>query len=661
MLHFLIKIFLVVITFSWLGCSNIKMLTAEEIYSPDFLNRINSIQLVYNDGDKKSALEKLEAIDDKTIKPIERAKKYNFMGIVHFSNQSYEEAIIFFEKSLETSALDASLASQINLNLASSFFKKDLYEKSYIHIDLVNLRTFTEKEEKNYYKLKLILAGQLGKTKDIVASAAYLMGETKSFSEIESHQYKDVLRNNFRKLSKTERVYTLDEFKSNSSITAAYLAKEEVLSRYYMGDRPGAEDVLEWIDSRYSDFEDAVSFVKEFRFRIENYSKINVGAVGVILPLSGSKSTFGKKALSGIDSALNYKSNKVLAAEIYTRDSINNPNVAVKMISDLIQKHHVSIIIGGLFSTTAKEEYLEAKKYGVLFISLSPVHLPKEEKNHLLIEVPGSIESQVEKIMNADFLSKFGKRIAVLYPETEGGLSYVNEIWRRAERGIVDVKAIHSYDRSNKEFREPVSKLLRVKFKRERQEELDLWKDIYALEKKKSSIRRIQTLKPIVDFDWVFIPAYPQDAIQIIPTFSYYDARKIKFIGTPSWLSKSLMREQRNLGNLYMVGIDPKDFDESFAKSFRERNKKFPRLIETLSFEAMNLSLKIIEGSSFEKREELEARLLNFETLQGVTGTWYLKEGIWLKRMNFLQITKKKVQKVDLRLLESKASSEVSL
>ncbi|MGB0360870.1 MAG: GTPase Era, partial [Endozoicomonas sp.] len=48
----------------------------------------------------------------------------------------------------------------------------------------------------------------------------------------------------------------------------------------------------------------------------------------------------------------------------YNLDSLD------KMINDLIQKHHVSIIIGGLFPDTAKEEYLEAKKYGVLYVSL---------------------------------------------------------------------------------------------------------------------------------------------------------------------------------------------------------------------------------------------------------------------------------------------------
>jgi ABC-type branched-subunit amino acid transport system substrate-binding protein len=635
------------------------MLTPEDIYSPEFLQKIQSIQLIYKDGDKKSALNKLSEINDLEVSDVELAKKYNFIGIIYFSEQDFDTAIENFEMARSKTRIDRVLTSQIYLNLASSYYKKDLYERAYSYLEQVDKSVFSKKEETNYYKLRLVLAQQLGKPKVIVESVIPLIGKKFLFSEIENHQYKEALVDNYRKLSTSERVYLLEKFDDRDAITTAYLAKEEALQRYYMGDRPGAEDVLSWLGNKYSHSDDVNTFIKDFQFRIENYSKIDVGAVGVLLPLTGEKGLFGKKALTGIDSALNHGDNKVLAAKIYTRDSKNNSFVAKKMINDLIQKHHVSIIIGGLFSKTAKEEYLEAKKYGVLFISLSPVHLKKEDKNHLLIEVPGSIESQVDAIMSPEFLNKFGNKIAMIYPETEGGLSYVNEVWRRSEQGLIKLSGIQSYERTNKDFRSPVSKILGLKFKRERKEEFEVWKDIYALEKKTSSIRRIQTLKPILDFDWVFAPAYPKDAIQIIPTFSYYDAKNLKFIGGPSWMSKSIVKEQRNLGKLFLIGDDPKDFDKSFRDDFKARNNKSPRLIETLSFEAMNLSLTVIEGTKFEKREELERRLINLGTIKGVTGNWNLKEGIWMKEMDFLNIQRGKIQKFDISQLEDKVIKEV--
>ena len=454
----------------------------------------------------------------------------------------------------------------------------------------------------------------------------------------------------FRKLAGSERAYILEKNDDSKGAVIPFLAAEEALQRYYFGDKSGAEDVLGWMDNNYGELADVKEFVDEFKYRINNFSKVNAGAIGVVLPLSGDKERFGQKALSGIDTALNAGKPEMFSVKLYTRDSRNNPTVAKKLIHDLVQKHHVSMIIGGLFPSTAKEEYLEAKKYGVVFISLSPVHLKKEDKNHLLIEVPGSVQSQVAALFSESFLEKNGNEIAMLYPESEGGEAYVNEVWRKAKEGKIKIKSLASYDKNVKDYREWVERLLGLKFKREREEELELWKEVYSLEKKRSSIRRIQTLKPVVDFDWVFTPSYPHEAIQIIPAFTYFDARGLKYVGGPSWMSRRLMKEQRNLGSLRFVGDDPADFDKSFVENFSSRNGPKPGLVETLAYEAMNLGLLVVNGAKFEKREELERKLVNIQKLKGITGVWNLKEGIWLKDMDIMQIQSNEIKKAELSL-----------
>src|SRR5690606_13030437 len=306
-----------------------------------------------------------------------------------------------------------------------------------------------------------------------------------------------------------------------------------------------------------------------------------------------------------------------------------------KAVRELIEKHHVSMIIGGLFPSTAKEEYLEARKYGVFFISLSPVFLDKELKSHLLIEIPGSVQSQIDTLVAGNIIEAFGPRVAIFYPDDEGGKSYINEMWRRYQSDRLELTSVHHFEKNLKDFRNPVMKALGLKFKRERQEELDVWKEVYKLEGK-SSIRRIQTLKPVIDFDWVFLPTYPHEAIQIIPAFNYFDATGLKYVGGPSWMSRSLVNEQRNLGGLYFVGDDPKGFDPSFAEDYKSRYGTTPKLIETLSYEAMNVGLEIIKKTKAKSREDLESNLLSLNGLKGITGDFHLKEGIWMKRMDIL-------------------------
>lgn len=633
------------------------MLTPEDIYSKDFLQQMDRIQAIYKNGNKDSALAELEKLKDSSLSKAELGKKLNFLGIISFSEADFAQASEYFIQAKDFIRLDEVLAGQTRLNLASAYYKMDKYEKAFNTIETIDPKVFTEDEKKKYYKLRLALAEGENAHKAVVSSLIYLLKDKKLFSEINQSEQKTLLMDSFRKLSGSERVFLLEKYDEQEAVVIPFLAAEEALQRYYFGDRAGAEDVLEWLESNFGEYEDVQNFVSDFQYRIENFSKVDVGAVGVVLPLSGDKERFGKKALMGIDTALNRGEDQLASTKLYTRDNKNNPTVAKKLVHDLIQKHHVSVIIGGLFPSTAKEEYLEARKYGALFISLSPVYLEKEEKNHLLIEIPGSVQSQIATIFSEDFLAKNGNNIAMIYPDSEGGLAYVNEVWRKAKEGKINIKSLASFDKNVKDYREWVQKLLGLKYTRERSEEFELWKEIYSLERKNSSIRRIQTLRPIVDFDWVFVPSYPHEALQIIPSFTYFDAKGLKYVGGPSWMSRKLVKEQRNLGSLRFVGDDPDDFDKSFVSVFSSRNKSNPSLVETLAFEGMNLALNILEDSKFDKREELERKLVNMQLIDGITGQWKLDEGIWLKDLDILKIQNNDIKKVELEMTPANKKS----
>ena len=126
-------------------------------------------------------------------------------------------------------------------------------------------------------------------------------------------------------------------------------------------------------------------------------------------------------------------------------------------------------------------------------------------------------------------------RVALVYPKNDFGLSYINTFWELASNYGVKVVDAVSFDSSKKDLREPIKDLLGLRYDRERQEELEILNEVYSLEK--SVIRRVQKLKPLIDFDWVFIPSAPYNAAQIIPSFSYFDATEQILIGPSSWRS----------------------------------------------------------------------------------------------------------------------------
>lgn len=638
----------------YMSCSGISILHKDFEYDEKFLKRISGIQSIYKDGDRSQAIIQLNKMRSEDLSRAEEGKVLNFLGLIYYSQTDYIKAQESFEEAKKYIDEDQRLKAELHLNLASTYLKLEMTESAFNTLKDGKPKYLDDKTKVTYYKLKILLAKEREDVMTVIDSAINLMAKSKSFNEINNSEYREVLVDYFKKLTSSERAYFLEKKDYENSIVLAYLGTEEIMFRYYFGDRQGAQDALSWLDNKFGKLDDVSSFIDDFKFKIKNFSKIDSQGIGVVIPLSGNKEKFGLKVLQGLDSALNSNKESLKSIKVYTRDNQDNPLVARKVIHDLVRKHHVSLIIGGLYDSTAIDEYLEAKKYGILFISLSPINLPRHEKDHLLIEIPGSIQSQVDALMSEDFINKFGNRVALFYPENRKGHTYLDEFWKKSEANLVELTSVASFEESTNDPRDWVKSLLGLKFPRERKEELELWKEIHSLEKSTSSIRRIQDLKPIIDFDWVFIPSYPHQAIQIIPSFSYFDAKSLTFIGEPSWISQKLIREQRGWGKLLLTGDDPTQINKEFYSSFYQRNKTRPGMVDSWSFEAMSLALDLIVNSKFESRDDLEKKLVSKQKVKGLSGIWNLKEGLWIKDLDILKLTRSKVVKLDLSLEEEK-------
>jgi ABC-type branched-subunit amino acid transport system substrate-binding protein len=627
------------------SCSQVKTIKTidESQISPIARKTLNDARAFIKQNQPKLAISKLSELNDNTISPIEKALKYNLKGVTLFNMNEVDKAILNFEVAEKYAPRDTQLYSQVQLNMASGHFKLGQFNEMKDRLKKIDKKQLSQDEKLKVAQLSLAYGNKFQNHAMVVSSSLLLMGSAKSFSEVQASNFYEPLKQSFGKLSEGQKIDILEDFNGQNNLAVAVLAQAEAEQRYISGDKNGAKDVVSWLRSEY-DNKEVEKFVTDFETRLDNASRISVSDIGLVLPLSGDKSNFGQKALSGVDTGL-----KILGldenVEIHTKDSADSPAKGAEAVLELIREEKVSFIIGGLFPETAKAEYLEARKYGVLYISLSQINLPMEEKNHHLIEVQGSIESQIETLLSEEMINKFGSRIGVIFPDNEGGKAYVDEIWRKATEKNLQVSSIASFPKNTHDYRDTAQLFLGLKYPRERSEELKILDDVYSLEK--SSIRRVQTLPPVLDFDWVFLATYPHEASQLIPTLAYYDANRIKVIGGPSWASKSLVKEQKNLGTLYFVGDDPKDLNQDMLSKFQESYGKPAGLIEIISLDAMKLGAEALRATgSVSSRDEFDSRLKSQGQLKGLTTEWSYKDGIWLKRMNAMTITRGEIVKL---------------
>ncbi|MGZ3808138.1 MAG: ABC transporter substrate-binding protein [Bacteriovorax sp.] len=642
--------------FSLTACSGVKMITPErklaekvdtsKLYKQSFLQKMNAIKDKFRQGKPDAALKELGAMKEEGLNSVERSTRKNLIGVINFSKKNYEGAAKNFEEALALSKEDPALESQIYLNLGSSYYKMNQNDKALATLSMADFRNLQDSEAKKYHQLHALLSQQLGKKEQSLTSLIRSLEDKKTVAELKSEEHYSQAEEQFLKLTLTERARLLEEFDSEKNLAVAYLAFREAEMAFKEGNKEKVADYSAWIEKRYGNNNEIMGLFKNLGVRSENENvKIDLRYIGIALPLSGDKKSLGERALAGIDVALEELSadpSKKYRVEM--KDTQGSAATGAFAVKDLIEVNNVSAIVGGLIPSSATKEYLEAKKHGVLFISLSPVYLPKEEKNHLLIEVPASIESQVNHLFSAKMISKLGNRPAIIYPRNELGEAYANEFWRRSKKQNLEVTGLISYDRNASDFREPVKNLLGIKFTREREEEAAIVNDIANLEKNKS-IKRLQNIQPQIDFDWVFVPGLPKEVVQILPNFNYFDAFNLSYVGVPSWRSELMTNEGYRYGNVYFMD-EATSFNETpFTQKFSTKFGKLPKFVETISYDALKIASSIFEADpGMSTRQDLDLALGKKGSIQGESGTWKLYDDIWMKDMATFKIKREGVE-----------------
>jgi ABC-type branched-subunit amino acid transport system substrate-binding protein len=638
------------------ACSGVKMITpgrklAEKVdttklYKQSFLQKMNEIKEKFRLGKSEVALKDLTSMKEEGLSASEKATRKNLMGVIHFSKKNFEAASHNFEEALALSKDDPSLESQIYLNLGSAYYKMNQNDKALATLSLGDFHNLQDNEAKKYHQLYALLSQQLGKRDQSLTALIRSLDDKKSIEDLKSEARYTQTEEQFFKLTPTERVRLLEDFDSEKNLVVAYLAYKEAESAFKVGDKTKVQDYSGWIEKRYSDNTAIMNLLKNLGVRNENDNvKIDLRYIGIALPLSGDRKSLGERALSGIDVALEELAldpNKKFRVEM--KDTQGSAATAAFAVKDLIEVNNVAVVIGGLTPNSATKEYLEAKKHGVLFISLSPVFLPKEEKNHLLIEIPASIESQVNQLMSSKMIAKLGNRPAIIYPKNELGEAYANEFWRRSKKLNLDVTGMISYDKNATDFRDPVKNILGIKFTRERVEELAIVEDIANFEKNKN-IKRLQNLQPQIDFDWVFVPAHPKEVVQILPNFNYFDAFNLNYVGVPSWRSELMTNEGYRYGNVFFLDESLGTSETPFTQKFMAKFNKQPKFVETISYDAVKVFSTFIESDdNLNYRSSLEIALAKKGNIKGESGDWKLEDDVWLKDMSTYKIKREGVE-----------------
>jgi len=391
-----------------------------------------------------------------------------------------------------------------------------------------------------------------------------------------------------------------------------------------------AQEQLQSLSEKWPDHP-LVDTWKGMSEKIEEWLKVDMTAVGCVLPLSGRYQAYGDRILRGLVMAAQDFKNKGGDIQLIIKDSGGDPGLAVAAVRDLVLDNKVAAIIGPLSRVAAEAAAEEAQKLWVPIITLTQKEGVSDIGNYVFRYFLSN-EQQTRALVEYAVLGLDYKRFAILYPDDSYGTRLINLFWDELERLGAEVRGIEAYDPSQTDFADQIKKLVGLYYPRPEDEASDIAEGEKAREISSAGLKgeafedKEEEEIPIVDFDAIFIPdGYSQVGL-IAPQLAYHDVTGVKLLGTNLWNSPKLveMAAPYLQDAVFVDGFfsgSGLPLTSLFVRSYEQTFGGKPGYPEAQAYDTMRLLIEGLRQPEVTSRPILRDALLGIQSLPGVAGT----------------------------------------
>jgi len=471
------------------------------------------------------------------------------------------------------------------------------------------------------------------------------------------------LKEAFRQLTIEKIMFLLKYL--DDELLQSYLMFQIGIDKIEEKEYSGALNSLSEFIERFPDHENTQQ-AKALIEDINNKYLFSPNTIGCLLPLSGRYKTYGKKALKGIELALNQLSSKGISppVKIVIKDTQADTNTAVLAVRELFQER-VAAILGPIL--TAVPAAFEAQDLGIPIITLTQKENITDVGEYVFRNFL-TPKMQVRTLVSYAIDDLTLKNFAILYPNENYGITFMNLFWDELIAYGGKVVGVESYKPDATDFADPIKKIVGLYYKvpEDLKDQNALitneeYEKYYDEEDIKSIFENIEEdfldEKPeaIVDFDAVFIPDSPNKTGLIVPQLAFYDVDDVYLLGTNLWHSNRLIKMSHEyIQDAIMAdGFFAESTSESvnnFVTLFINTYKEKPGLIEAISYDTAMILLQTVVGlNDVRYRSLFKNALLKLHDFQGITGlTSFDDKGDAHKEIYLLQIKGNKFVEVEL-------------
>ena len=351
--------------------------------------------------------------------------------------------------------------------------------------------------------------------------------------------------------------------------------------------------------------------------------------VGLLAPFSGEYKDIGQSIMLSLQLALDEIDDDKI--KIFPRDSgFNNPEKLIQSVKSL-KDENIKIVIGPISHDDFK---MLANYKDMIFISPSNIN-PKVQSNILSVGV--SLESQIKSIEN--FIEKNKrKKTIIMYPKNK----FTPLIDSKISNIKINNKKVFKYSADPKVLTSDIEKLTNYQ-----QRKRNLISRVKILEEKDDEASKLE-LKLLeqkytigkVNFDSVIIIDFGDSLKSVLTSLVYSDVdqEEVLIVTVNQWFDKSIFLEN-SIDNLYYPSVDVNNFQKYKRKYFKIYGLQ-PTEITILTYDALGLIYYIWTKNNY-KVDSIKDFIIK-DSIKGKIGTFSIKEGKLIQKLNMYKVSNKK-------------------
>ena len=605
---------------------------------------LQEIEKLYAQAHYSQAHHKISIFFKRFPESLQAWKLENLEGLILIQMRAPKQAILHFEKAIKNQKISEKQRNSILYNLAVAAFQTQDFSKASKTLESMHPEILSTQQQLSYFLLRASIAEQ---QKDSL-QAITLFLEASSIADLPKEHWGTLyqrLEQNFHRLtekpstswnalSSYEKAPIFDvvlfelgtqalESTPQDLITGS-LCLEKLLAGYPQS--AYAERASEKLPKK-----PIPQVTKQ-----EPSEELNYRSIGVLLPNTGNMGKYSKKLLQAIQLGL------VGSFEIILEESGQSPEQALEAIERLVKKNKVPVILGPLLTKGIDTIAERAQFLEVPLISLA-------RKAATLSSEPNSFifEAGLTQKMQASEMARYAveklqlKKFAILHPQEKLGIQASEAFWDTIERLGGSIVGVEAYTPGETDFRQIVDKISGLHYKDARKHELDLLAQeriANNIKKRTRKTEKFYQLKPIVDYQAIFLPDEASVSTQIMPMFAYRDIESVTFLGMASWNTPQLVQRAGSYSEgAYFVDLWMENRSLETMKGWDHR----PDTLEILAYDAATLLKNTLQQlPPHYSRSELKQKLQALPETQGLTAKITMKDHHFHHPLTLLRIQK---------------------